>query len=69
MGIIRKNDDPTSDQKRVFERATAICSRNRILREQSSSCRRAWVEGFTNGYLLYKHEQPAKKKWYFLWLK
>ena len=54
----------TKSEKELFAIAEKVMKRNKTLMRQSSSMRRAWAQGFVNGYLFFVHKQPVKKKWY-----
>jgi len=50
----------------LFDLAAKLVNRDPVLRNQSSSMRRAWCEGFMNGKLYFDHKNP-KKKFYEFW--
>jgi hypothetical protein len=51
------------DEAKLFDLAVQLVKKDPILRNQSSSMRRAWCEGFMNGKLYFDHKQPRRNFW------
>lgn len=67
----KKVNKPTMKNKEevlAYAKAEQFIRKSPTLSKQSSACRRAWCEGFTNGFLYFKHLKP-KVKWYEFWKK